>query len=106
MNENDRFILIDTDGEEVDGILLSADDYARKPEHGFFYAKNHGKEVVSSIKGILDNPNGNVILGPDLTGALFYKRDKRGFMNYSDKTYQLIGEHQIRSRPYGRHMTT
>lgn len=88
VNENDRFILIDTDGEEVDGILLSADDYARKPEHGFFYAKNHGKEVVSSIKGILDNPNGNVILGPDLTGSLFYKRDKRGFMNYSDKTYR------------------
>lgn len=89
VNKSDRFILIGTDGEEVDNcIFLSANVYAKKPEHGFFYAKEDGEEIVASTKGILDNPKGNVILGPDLTGALFYARNERGLKDYNNKTYR------------------
>lgn len=89
VTKSDRFILIDTDGEEVDySTLLSANVYAKKPEHGFFYAKRDGKEYVASTKGLMDDPNGNVILGPDLTGALFYARNERGLKDYNNKTYR------------------
>lgn len=45
---------------------------ASRPAHGYFYTYNSDeKKIVSSVKTITENPRGNTILGPELTGTIY-----------------------------------
>lgn len=88
LGESLHFDIINTKGEEASKYGISADVFATKPEHGFFYTRDGNKRIVMSVKGVTETPEGNVILGPNRTGALFYKQDENGNKLYDRKTYR------------------
>lgn len=79
------FNVIDTEGETLNVVL--AEKSATRPEYGFFYTKKGRERIVASIKGVF-NPEGNVILGPNRTGALFYKKKENGLTDYNSQIYR------------------
>lgn len=86
---NKFFELIDTKGEEID--LLSGEREITLYRHGYYSTYNdEGKRKICLIGNHMTgmSARGNVVLGPNRTGALFFGKDARGFTDRDNKTYR------------------
>lgn len=91
--EGDKyFSVIDYKGNMNKEYDVFASESATTPTHGFCYTydKQSGVKIVASMKGITENPKGNVILGEGLTGTSYDKLDERGREIWGEQVFRAF----------------